>query len=194
MVIPMRSRWVRLIAVMLWSLASLVLARPGLAWHHTFRIVELHSSRDGLVQYIRLAESFGLDHQCFLTGHQLTSTQGETVRVFTFPYDLRNHETAHASVLIATPGYTLVTPDYIVPAPFLFPMEEHSTMPESMLSPIRRSQTAGYCHSTESGATVDASPVNFSGQTKWVGTYSFSPPSKERSTSAFNPGLGRRGC
>ena len=91
---------------------------------HLFRINELYSSPDGMIQFIEIKESTGSDFESFWLGQRLRSTQGATVRDFTFPANLPSTQTASRSVLIATPAFAVaagVTPDFVVPAPFLFP-------------------------------------------------------------------------
>src|SRR4029453_727343 len=106
--------------------ASAVAIAVGPVWStfHTFQIHELYSSPAGSVKFVELHEPPGANGQHLLAGHALTSTQGATTRTYIFPTDLPNSSTAGKRVLIATPGFAglgIVTPDYIIPAPFLFP-------------------------------------------------------------------------
>jgi len=106
------------------ALAAAIGAAAAHASFHTFQISELYSSADGNVQFIELHEYLGFDGEQFLAGHALTSKQGATTRAYTFPANLPNGFTANKRVLIATAGFAalgIVTPDYVVPAPFLFP-------------------------------------------------------------------------
>ena len=106
------------------ALALAFLASGASATFHTFVIEELYSDASGAVQFIELHEASGLNGQDLLAGHTLTSSSGATTRVYTFPTNLPNNLTANKRVLIATQAFAnlgLVTPDYIVPAPFLFP-------------------------------------------------------------------------
>jgi hypothetical protein len=106
------------------ALALALLATGASASFHTFVIEELYSDASGNVQFIELHEASGLNGQDLLAGHTLTSTSGATTRLYTFATNLPNSLTANKRVLIATQGFAnlgIVTPDYIVPAPFLFP-------------------------------------------------------------------------
>jgi hypothetical protein len=106
-------------AIMLGAIAS-----GAGASFHTFVIDELYSSPDGNVQFIELHESVGANGEDLLAGHTLTSTSGAATRIYTFPANLPNSQTANKRVLIATQGFAnlgIVTADYVVPAPFLFP-------------------------------------------------------------------------
>jgi len=158
----------------------LAVVHPATAFE-TLRIVELYTNRDGSAQYIRLQEVAGWHYQCFLAGVQLVSIQGNTVRVFTFPYNLPSRITAERNVLIATAGFAklrIVRPDYIVPAPFLFPdggllyfdgvdAVAYQALPIDGLSALSRG-----------GVKIARTPVNFRGEDKFhVGTFSdINPP------------------
>ncbi len=117
------------------------LGRGRARFVHTFQISELYSSADGNIQFIELHESLGFDGEQFLAGHALTSKQGATTRTYTFPVNLPNGFTANKRVLIATAGFAalgIVTPDYVVPAPFLFRAAERSTTRASTSSATPR--------------------------------------------------------
>ena len=145
---------------------------PALATFHTFQIDELYSSPDGSVQFVELHEAFGFNGENLLATHTLTSTQGATTRTYTFPIDLPNGVTAGKRVLIATQGFAnlgIVTPDYIVPAPFLFPgggtlnyagvdILTYPALPGDGVSSLSRSGTVG-----------TNSPTNYAGQTGSIG-------------------------
>jgi hypothetical protein len=150
--------------------ASAVAIAVGPVWStfHTFQIDELYSSPDGSVQFVELHEALGANGQHLLAGHALTSTQGATTRTYIFPTDLPNSSTAGKRVLIATPGFAglgIVTPDYIIPAPFLFPgggtlnyggvdIITYPALPADGVSSLSRSGTVG-----------TNSPTNYAGQT-----------------------------
>ena len=110
-----------------WLAASwLVFAMvgPAAAAFHLFRINEVYSSADGTVQFVELKEATGSDFESFWMGQALTSTQGATLRTFIFPGNLPSTSTASKSVLVATPAFAAaagISPDFVVPAPFLFP-------------------------------------------------------------------------
>jgi hypothetical protein len=100
-----------------------LLASAAVASFHTFAIQQLYSNADGSIQFIVLTEQAGLNGQEFLAGHDITSTQGATQHRFAFVKDLPGNNTANRSFLVATPAFAalgVITPDYVVPAGFLF--------------------------------------------------------------------------
>jgi hypothetical protein len=135
---------------------------------HTFVIDELYSSPDGMVQFVELHEAFGFPGQNFLLGHALTSTQGATTRTYPFPANLPNSATGGKRVLIATPAFAslnIVTPDYIVPAPFLFPNGgrlDYAGVDVFAYPPL---PSDGVSSLVRSGAVGANSPTNYAGQT-----------------------------
>jgi len=119
-----QPRVVVMIAALAMAGAMAGVMAPAGASFHTFQIDELYSSPDGSVQFVELHEAFGFNGQQFLSGITLKSTQGAVTRTLTFPSNLPNASTAGKRVLIGTPAFAalgVVAPDYIVPAPFLFP-------------------------------------------------------------------------
>ena len=115
----------RILRASLCALAAILtfLSFPATASFHLFRLDQLYSNADGSIQFIVLKECCGADGENFLGGHALTSTQGGTTNTLAFPNNLPSSNTANRSVLIATPGFValgLVTPDYTIPAGFLF--------------------------------------------------------------------------
>jgi hypothetical protein len=149
---------------------------PVSATFHTFQLNELYSNASGSVQFIELLEGFGVDGQKSLTGHTLTVTQGPITHSYTFPNDLPSDATARKHVLIATPAFAalgIVTPDYIVPAGFLFingatidyagvDSIAYAALPADGVSSLNRAGTTGV-----------NSPTDFAGQT---GTITAPPP------------------
>jgi hypothetical protein len=134
---------------------------------HLFRIQELYSSPDGSVQFVELKESSGSDFENFWQGHALTSTQGATIRTFTFPANLPGTQTASRSVLVATPGFAAlagVTPDYTVPAPFLFP--GGGTINYAGVDSVTYAAlpTDGVTSVDRNGAPALNTPTNFAGE------------------------------
>jgi hypothetical protein len=106
-----------------FGLLSALVAVSVPASFHTFALKELYSNADGSIQFIVLTEVSGFDGQEFLKNHVITDTRGATQNAFAFPSNLPGTGTANRSFLIATPGFAalgLVTPDYVMPAGFLF--------------------------------------------------------------------------
>lgn len=104
----------RILAAFALAAASL----PASAIFHLWSIDELYSNADGTIQYLELRALAG--GQQFLEGHELASTHGGQVHVFTFPQDLPG-DTSNRRMLIATEGFAalgLVAPDYVVPNGF----------------------------------------------------------------------------
>jgi hypothetical protein len=140
---------------------------PASASFHLFQINELYSNASGSVQFIELLEGFGANGQRFLTGHTLDVTQGTTTHTYIFPNDLPSDSTARKHVLIATPEFAalgIVTPDYIIPAGFLFINSatvnyagvdsiSYGALPADGVSSLNRDGTTGV-----------NSPTNFAGQ------------------------------
>jgi hypothetical protein len=162
------GEWLRAMSVCLFLFAWLDAANA----FETLGIEELHTNEDGSVQYIRLRERAGADNQCFLTGQQLASVRGNTVRIFTFPHNLPSRITAGRNVLIATRGFgdlRLVAPDYIVPAPFLFPeggLLYFAGVDAIAYGPL---PTDGLSSLGRSGLVISRNPINFRGESKFWG-------------------------
>lgn len=144
---------------------------------HTFQVNELYTNADGTVQFIELHEAFSANDEQFLSGHTISATQGATTHSFTFPNDLPNANTAGAHVLIATPAFaqlSIVTPDYIVPAGFLF-VAGASTVDYAGVDALTYPPlpTDGVRSLNRDGTTGTNSPTNFAGQS---GTIPAAPP------------------
>lgn len=154
------------------ALAAATLAEGAQASFHTFQISELYSSADGNIQFIELHESLGFDGEQFLASHALTSKQGATTRTYMFPVNLPNGFTANKRVLIATAGFAalgIVTPDYVVPAPFLFPGGGTIDYASVDVISYPALPTDGVSSLNRSGMVGINSPTNFAGQTGSVG-------------------------
>jgi hypothetical protein len=152
---------------------------PASASFHTFRVNELYSNASGSVQFIELLEAFGANGQQFLSGHTLRVTQGSTVHTFTFPNDLPSGTTAGKHVLIATSAFAalgIVTPDYIVPAGFLF--TNGATVDYAGVDSVTYGALPvdGVSSLDRNGTTGVNSPTNFAGQS---GSISAPPPPSE---------------
>jgi hypothetical protein len=93
-------------------------AAPVQATFHEWRITELYSNASGTVQFIELGlPSSGIDNESFVGGHTITDTA--LSHSFTFSSNTPTVPTNGAHLLIATPGYTLLsgvpTADYVLP-------------------------------------------------------------------------------
>jgi hypothetical protein len=100
----------------------LVVTSTAFASFHLFRLEQIYSNADGTVQFVVLHESTGSNGENLWVGQRLTSSDGVTTKVFTFPSNLPSATTAGRRVLIATAGFAalgLVTPDFVVPNGFL---------------------------------------------------------------------------
>jgi serralysin len=101
----------------------LVVTSTAFASFHLFRLEQIYSNADGTVQFVVLHESTGSNGENLWVGQRLTSSDGYTTKVFTFPSNLPSATTAGRRVLIATAGFAalgLVTPDFVVPNGFLW--------------------------------------------------------------------------
>jgi hypothetical protein len=168
---------IRSAAILACALGATLVPGAAFATFHTWQIAELYSSADGLVQFIELHEAAGFDGQDHLAGHALTSTQGTSTRTYTFPTNLPNASTANKRMLIATAGFAalgVVSPDYIVPAPFLFP--GGGTLDYAGVDAVTYPAlpTDGVSSIDRSGVRGANSATNYAGQT---GSISASPPS-----------------
>ena len=164
----MARRFFRLFAVVFGFFTAL----PASAAFHLWTMNELYSNADGTVQYLELTALSG--SQQFLSGHELTSSNGTTTRTFTFPADLPGN-TSGRRMVIATPGFAAaagINPDYTVPTGFFFQgggtvnfagvdQWNHPALPSDNRS-VDRSGTGG-----------TPTPQNFAGQ---VGTITVSSP------------------
>ena len=154
-----------------WLAASwlvFALVGPAAAAFHLFRINEVYSSADGTVQFVELKESTGSDLESFWGGNALTSTQGSTVRTFIFPANLPSTSTASKSVVVATPAFAAaagITPDFVVPAPFLFPGGGTINYAGVDSGTYAALPTDGVTAIDRNGVRALATPTNFAGQT-----------------------------
>jgi cyclophilin family peptidyl-prolyl cis-trans isomerase/methionine-rich copper-binding protein CopC len=152
---------------------------------HLYRINELYSNADGSIQYVELV---GLaNNQQFLAAHTLTSTQGGVTRSFTFPANLSSSATLNKSVLIATQAFAnlgLVTPDYILPTPFLFTDGGTVNFAESSSIVTYAALPTDGSQSIDANAVPGTnSPTNFAGASASIPTVDTTAPT----VSNFNP-------
>lgn len=134
---------------------------------HLYQINELYSNADGSVQFIELAVGPS-NGENFLAGHSITVSQSGSSHRFTFPTDLPSQLTANTKVLIATQGFAdlgLVSPDYIIPANFLF--TGGGTVNYAGVDAVNYAQlpTDGATSVNRDGGTAIASPTDFAGAT-----------------------------
>jgi len=134
---------------------------------HLYRINEIFSNADGTVQFIELTTSSNFESQW--GGETITASQGGITHSFTFPNNLPSDNTAGTSVLMATQGFAdlgIVTPDYVVPAGFLFTgggtinFGHGADAVTYAALPTNGTQSVG-----RTGTVATASPTNFSGAT-----------------------------
>jgi serralysin len=133
---------------------------------HLYDIDEIFSNADGTVQFIELSTSSNFENQW--GGETITVSQGGTTHSFTFPNNLPSEATANTSVLIATQGFAdlgIVTPDYIVPAGFLFTSGGTVNFAGFDSVTYAALPSDGTHSVTDTGAVVTASPENFAGAT-----------------------------
>jgi hypothetical protein len=164
----------------------LLLAMSG-ASHATFHlwyVTELFSNADGTVQFIELkAYASGQQH---LTGHTITSSQGDTTRTYTFPSSLPGDSademmgggyygggmTTYKSFLIGTQGFAalgVVTPDYVVPDGFLFTTNGRVSFGEGAdVFSYAALPTDGRLSLKRDGTTSVNSPLNFADESATV--------------------------
>jgi Ca2+-binding RTX toxin-like protein len=133
---------------------------------HLYDISEIYSNADGSVQYIEMAVG-NFSGESFWQGHTITVTQGGTTHAFTFPSNLASTATNNTSVLIASQGFAdlgLVTPDFIVPAGFLF--SNGGTINFAGVDSLSyTSLPGGTLALYRNGSTDTNSPRNFAGHT-----------------------------
>jgi len=148
-------------------LAGIVFAGNVLATFHLYRINELYSNADGSVQFIELAEGPSLDGQNLWNGVSISvSRAGATTQTFTFSKDLPSFITHNTSVLIATQGFAdlgIVTPDFIVPAGFLFTNGGTVNFGNVDFMPYTSLPTDGVLSLNRDLTTGVNSPKNFAG-------------------------------
>jgi len=152
----------------LCAIALVVSASAAHATFHLWTLSEVYSNADGTIQFIELRTSPG--GQQFLTGHEITSSQGTSSRSFIFPSDLPG-DTAGRTFLIGTTGFAalgLVTPDYIVPNGFLFTTNGSINFAGVDSVSWTALPVNGVTSIDRSGATAINSPENFAGATASV--------------------------
>jgi len=156
--------------------ATAGLAMSGLvhASFHLYHIVQIFSDATGNYQYVMLADTTAAplgDGQQFLhtLGVTLVAAQSPNSNVFPFPNDLPSSATSNSKFLVATQSFAdlgVVTPDYIVPANFLFkPAGSVNYGSSTSLVNYSALPTDGRHAIDALGNVVAATPTNFAGQT-----------------------------
>jgi hypothetical protein len=162
----------RLLAKIAICVVGIAFAGNAAATFHLYKINELFSNADGSIQFIELAEGPDLDGQNLLGGISISvSRVGATTHSFTFPKDLPSFITHNTSVLIATQGFAdlgIVTPDFIVPAGFLFTNGGTVNYGNVDFMPYPSLPTDGVLSLNRDGTTGVNSPKNFAGVTGTV--------------------------
>jgi hypothetical protein len=160
------------------AFCALAAASTAQAAFHTWRINELYTDATGNYQFVELHEAFNTNGQIFFLGNALTTQQGATTRVFSFPGNLPTSATANKSLLIGTPGFAalnVVTPDFIMQAPFLFPGGGTLNFAgvDSITYPAL--PVDGVKSIDRNGVVGTNSPTNLAGQTGTIGANALAP-------------------
>jgi serralysin len=137
---------------------------------HLYDINEIFSNADGSIQFIELRVG-GSNGESFWTGHNITVTQNGVTHTFTFPNDLPSTQTANTSVLLATQGFAnlgVVTPNYIIPAGFLFQGSGQVNFGGVDVFNYSNLPNNGTLSLSVGNVTGTNSPTNFAGQTGTV--------------------------
>jgi len=134
---------------------------------HLYKINELYSSSDGSIQFVEMAVG-NAGGQSFWSGVSLTSMRSGVTNSFTFPGNLASSNTANTTVLIATQAFAdlgLATPEFIVPAGFLF--TSGGTLNFGGVDSVTYAALPGDGVSslTRAGVQASATPKNFAGVT-----------------------------
>ena len=134
---------------------------------HKYTISEIFSNADGTVQFIELTTHDNFEEQW--GGRTITASSGGVTHSFTFPADLPSAATANTSVLIATQGFAdlgIVTPNYIIPAGFLFTSGGTLNFGAGADVVNYTALPSDGTHSVnQSGVVATATPTNFAGAT-----------------------------
>jgi len=137
---------------------------------HLYDINELFSNADGSIQFIELRVG-NSNNESFWSGKTITVTQGGNTHTFTFTTDLPSTQTANTSVLLATQAFAdlgLVTPNYIIPAGFLFQGSGSVNFAGVDILDYTNLPANGSLSFNRGGTTAVNSPTNFAGQTGTV--------------------------
>lgn len=137
---------------------------------HLYQLNELYSNTDGSIQFVELTVG-PFNGESFWLGQSITATQGGTTHSYTFPSNLTSTATANHKVLLATQGFAdlgLVTPDFIIPAQFLFTGSGSVNFAGVSSVSYASLPTDGSLSLNADGSSGVNSPTNFSGTTGTV--------------------------
>ncbi|CAB1367814.1 DUF4214 domain-containing protein [Denitratisoma oestradiolicum] len=137
---------------------------------HLYQLNELYSNTDGSIQFVELTVG-PFNGESFWLGQSITATQGGTTHSYTFPSNLTSTATANHKVLLATQGFAdlgLVTPDFIIPAQFLFTGSGSVNFAGVSSVSYASLPTDGSLSLDADGSSGVNSPTNFSGTTGTV--------------------------
>ena len=180
----------RIAARFLVALAALA-ALPAGAVFHLFIINEIYSNADGSVQYIELTALAG--GQQFTSGHAITASNGTTTHSMTLGSNLPGDTSGHR-FLIGTASVTAafgVTPNYTIPANFLFPaggsvswgegsdVYTHPAMPTDGTNALYRTGNQSAAGTPQNFAGVIGAPVPVSNPQTFQALWWASPANSE---------------
>lgn len=134
---------------------------------HQYRLNEVYSNASGSIQFIELVVG-NANGESFWAGITLSTTRNGVTHSFSFPGNLPSTATANTSVLIATQAFAdlgIVTPDYIVPANFLFTAGGTLNFGGVDLITYGALPADGINSLGRTGAASPATPKNFAGAT-----------------------------
>lgn len=134
---------------------------------HNYDINELYSNADGSIQFVELSNG-NINGEIFSADQELNVTQGGVSHSFTFPDNLPSSATANTTILLATQAFAdlgLVTPDFILPAGFLFIDGGTIALGTPTFDSITYTTlpTSGALSMNRNGTTGINSPKNFAG-------------------------------
>ncbi len=164
---PAQRRLVRCAA---FGAAATMIATQAQAAFHLWNIREIYTDASGSLQFIEFFSNSG--SQQFVGGQQITVTPigGGAPHVFTIPSNLPGDTLNHA-FLIATAGADAAgapTPDYVLPANFLFPGGGTISFFGANGGAYTALSTDGVLSRTWGGGNVANTPQNFAGQVGFV--------------------------
>jgi uncharacterized repeat protein (TIGR01451 family) len=137
---------------------------------HLWKVNEIFSCADGSIQFIEFTTEF--DGQHVLAGHELRATNLNSSQTHSFIFPANSPTpTLNKSLLIATGGFGSlpggVTPDYVIPANFLFTEGGSISLvgADTLNYGAGQLPLDGVNSLSPGGITGPNSPTNFAGQT-----------------------------